>query len=1251
MSATKSEAIEGYRLSPQQTRLWHVLQCAPACGVARVCLSLQGSPRPLVIERALHLLVSRHSILRTTYLSTLQVISPETIVTFDVCDLSGLESQEEASALEQLAVEAACSDTEPEAPPVNALLVTFSEHDHHLWINLPSLTADTRSLNNLAREFMRCYESCAKATALTDEPLDYLQFSEWQNELLLDVEQAANGREYWRQMDQLRFRQTVSKFKPAVVGVSFTRAEVEQIGSANAWLGCWEALLWSTSGAREVGLGYVSEGRRYAEMNDGLGLYAKWLPIVVEVEPERGLREIVRDAGDAVRAAEEQQDYFVLEGEHRFFGIGYEYEERWEGAETVGVHFSVSEQQVELEPYELKLHCVKENGRVRAELRYDAEVYEEAEVRKLADRYRRVVQHWIGNADVKLGEIAWLSDAERDEIVRQSRGEAREWGEHDVVKLFEAQVRLNSRATAIVCGDEQVSYEELNRRANQLAHYLREIGVGPEVKVGVLLPRSISMVVSVLGVLKAGAAYLPLEPQAPLPRLAYILEDAQVPVLITAETLQDGVPAHWGQTIYLDRDWDEISQRSEENPDAEISADNLAYMIYTSGSTGRPKGALITRAGLGNYLCWAVSAYPLNEGCGSPVHTPLSFDLTVTSLYTPLLSGKTVHLLREAAGAEALVEALQAGETYSLVKLTPSHLEVLRQQLTPEQADRCSRAFVIGGEALYDEQVRWWREQAPAVRLFNEYGPTETVVGCCVAEVSGAVSIGRPISNTQLYVLNEQMEVLPTGLVGEIYIGGAGVCGGYWERAELTAERYLPDPSSANGGARLYRTGDTGRYQRDGQVEYVGRLDEQVKVRGYRVELGEIEAELREQGAVREAVVMLREDQAGSKRLVAYVVADAKTTVSELRQSLQERLPEYMIPSAFVMLEELPLTVNGKVDRRALPAPDSSRPKLEKVYVAPRNEREEKLAGIWSHVLGVEKVGVHDNFFELGGDSIRSIQVVARARQQGLLISTRQLFQHQTIETLASAEQAAAGEELLLNTAPEIDSYPLSPMQQGMLYHSLYAPQSMIYTQQVSCTLKGELNVAAFERAWQQVIDRYSVLRTSFLWENLETPIQLVQPHVKLPLKEQDWQDLSPEQQQTQLEALLAADRARGFDLAQAPLMRLSLLRLSPDKYHCIWSRHHILFDGWSLPVVLQEVFAFYEAGCRGESLQLDQPRPFRDYIAWLKQQDMGRAEAYWRKELAGFSTPTRLSIERAGKTVEKQHAEQDVRLSVDQSE
>jgi amino acid adenylation domain-containing protein/non-ribosomal peptide synthase protein (TIGR01720 family) len=819
-------------------------------------------------------------------------------------------------------------------------------------------------------------------------------------------------------------------------------------------------------------------------------------------------------------------------------------------------------------------------------LEYNRDLYERESMERLLGHYQRVLSGLVERVDQPVWALQWLSEAERDEIVQQSRGEAKEWSGRDVVEMFEAQVRRVGKATAVISEGEQISYEELNQRANQLAHYLREMGVGPEVKVGLLLRRSVTMVVGVLGVLKAGAAYLPLEVNAPLSRLAYMLEDAQVPLLLTEE-LPEGAPAHWGQTIYLDSDWEQISRHSEANPAVSVSADNLAYMIYTSGSSGRPKGALITRGGLSNYLNWALSTYPVEAGSGSAVHTPLSFDLTVTSLFTPLLSGKTVHLLREAAGAEALVEALQSGANYSLVKLTPSHLEVLRQQLTAEQAGLCSQALVIGGEALYEEQVRWWREQAQTVRLYNEYGPTETVVGCCVSEVGseskgGVVSIGRPISNTQLYVLDERMEVMPVGLVGEIYIGGAGVSGGYWERAELTAERYLPNPFSERGGERLYRSGDTGRYQHDGQVEYVGRLDEQVKVRGYRVELGEIEAELREQGAVWEAVVMQREDQTGSKRLVAYVVAEAgaKVSVSELRQSLQERLPEYMIPAAFVVLEELPLTVNGKVDRRALPAPDSQRPEMEKKYVAPRNQREEKLAGIWSQVLGVDQVGIHDNFFELGGDSIRSIQVVARARQQGLAISTRQLFQYQSIAELASAvEEHGSGEVF--------GSVPLTPIQHWFFEQKLAEPQQ--FNQSVLLSLPQSLDAALLRELIAALLRHHDALRLRFKHSEAgwSQEIARFDADEAVPLTVLDFAHVSDEELQAAIEA--EATRAQSsLDLSGGPLLRVVLFELGAGRgARLLLVIHHLAVDGVSWRILMEDLQRGYEQLAHGERVEL----------------------------------------------------------------
>jgi amino acid adenylation domain-containing protein len=465
--------------------------------------------------------------------------------------------------------------------------------------------------------------------------------------------------------------------------------------------------------------------------------------------------------------------------------------------------------------------------------------------------------------------------------------------------------------------------------------------------------------------------------------------------------------------------------------------DHLAYIIYTSGSTGQPKGAMITHHGLINYLTWAIDAYNAADGQGAPVHSPLGFDLTVTSLFTPLLAGRPVRLLPEGQGIEALTAALAARDDYSLVKITPAHLDILRHALRPDELPGQTRAFVIGGEALLNETIAFWRKHAPQTRLINEYGPTETVVGCCVydvpptAEITGAVPIGRPLANTQLYVLDAQFQPAPIGVAGELYIGGDGLARGYLDRPALTAEKFVPNPFSVTPGARLYKTGDLARYRPDGVLEFLGRIDHQIKLRGFRIEIGEIETVLQQHPDVQEAVAIVREDAPGDKRLVAYVVGQEPRTGalganqepgdgsdgsrfvalgSELRAFLQGKLPEYMIPSAFVTLDALPLTANGKVDRKLLPAPDHEQ-LHSAAYVAPRDELETTIAAIWADVLGIARVGVHDNFFALGGHSLLAVKVIAGLHERCQTeLPLRRIFEAPTVAELAAsivAEQAA----------------------------------------------------------------------------------------------------------------------------------------------------------------------------------------------------------------------------------------------------
>jgi amino acid adenylation domain-containing protein len=502
---------------------------------------------------------------------------------------------------------------------------------------------------------------------------------------------------------------------------------------------------------------------------------------------------------------------------------------------------------------------------------------------------------------------------------------------------------------------------------------------------------------------------VPLDPAYPKERLSFMIEDAQPLVLLTEKKCLPLLSTPGDKVVCLDTDWPMLSQNTGDNPAPIAGPANLAYVMYTSGSTGKPKGAMILHRGLVNYVWWAIRTYPVEPGYSVPVHTSISFDLTVTSLYTTLLGGGKVELLPEDVGAQNLLAALLRAGNRGLVKITPAHLELLSSQIGPDQSAGVARAFVIGGENLLAETLQLWRDHAPSTRLFNEYGPTETVVGCCVHEVqaadprSGSVSIGRPIANTQLYVLDENMRPVAPGVIGELFIGGVGVGLGYLNRAELTAERFLPDRFSGVSGTRLYRSGDLARYRSDGTLEYLGRADDQVKIRGYRIELGEIEATLAAEPNVQACAVLAREDEPGNKQLVGYVVSrkGEVADTEELQAFLETRLPEYMVPAQFVFLDALPLTPNGKVDRKALPAPSKAR---AGEGGPPQTETEKSVAAIWSELLRVDGIGVQDDFFDLGGQSMTAVGLVARLRATfDVNLELATLFERPTIAGLSEA--------------------------------------------------------------------------------------------------------------------------------------------------------------------------------------------------------------------------------------------------------
>ena len=873
---------------------------------------------------------------------------------------------------------------------------------------------------NLVEEVRRSYAAQYNGIAqTTNEPLQYADYAAWRNELL-DGENAVKGRAFWKRPDSfapapllLPFRCELTEdttFAPEILSVRVGTDLVAELDSLRLSNGVslstvlqasWCVLLWRLSGrhSREVAIARVCDGRKYEELHDALGLFASTVPVTCSLDQAISFGEFSQRLQSAVDDAYDWQEYFVGDPHKRgdsAMAQGFEWVELVTPQQAAGVTFKMVRQHVCAEPVELKLIGVAgAEGELFVEWQYDSNLYTRDDIERLSERFLTLLTDAARRPEASVGELEVVGERERGQLVHEWNETTREYPRTACVhELFEAQVRRTPQAPALIWEGATLSYAELNARAERMAAGLRRLGVGPETRVGLLAERSEGLVAALLGTLKAGAAYVPLDPGYPAERLAYMMADAGISVVVAGAGLEaraQGLVAANEAVIVSIAELAAAEPAGEAAELDQAGPQNLAYVLYTSGSTGRPKGVMVEHGSLVNYLDWALEYYEVREGQGAPLHSPLSFDLTVTALFTPLLAGRPVHLLGEQPGVERLAAEMRGGRDFSLVKVTPSHLEALNQLLSGEQLAGMTRKFVIGGEALHGGLLKMWRAQAPQTSIVNEYGPTETVVGCCVYEVGsdgeerggGAVPIGWPIGNTRLYVLDSSGRPEPVGSTGELYVGGAGVTRGYLGRPALTAERFVPDPFASEPGARLYRTGDVVRYGRGGCLEFLGRSDEQLKLRGYRIEPGEVEAGLREHEAVREVVVLRREVEGGGDyQLVAYVVGEDGASVmgSELRAHLQQQLPEYMIPASFVVLDQLPLTANGKLDRRALPAPSEVRPALREVYAAPRNAVEEVVAGIWAEVLRLDKVGVDDDFFELGGHSMLMMLISSRIR-------------------------------------------------------------------------------------------------------------------------------------------------------------------------------------------------------------------------------------------------------------------------------
>lgn len=1236
MSLTSSPAIEGFRLSPQQHRLWSLQQSAmqlPA--LAQATIRITGSLQPQQLQAALLQVVQRHEILRTHFPCLpgmqvpLQVIEAAQVDWLPDQDLRTLDVGAQATHL--AASWQALSSLEG---VVRSQLSQLAEQEWVLHLVLPALSADGYTLRQLVRELRDAYAN--RSDIPEDELPQYADLAEWQHELLTSDEMA-EGRAYWQQRslpDSLSQRlpwevvlPELAAFQPQRLVVSLdcdavaqlkTLADQQQTSLETGFLTLWSLLLWRHL-EHNPQLGIAAHGRKYAELEAALGPLTRHLPAAIALAPEQSFTTALQTIGQQLQEVQQWQEYFdpCLPNAEQRCGFGFAFEPLPQQHSSDDVEFCLEQSRVYLEPLKLQLTVLHHEENCQAEFYYDANRFSSASINLLAEQLKTLLNSVLQSPTAPISTLNLVSDRLRQQLLIEWNQTHCEFPlDLTIHQLFEQQVTRTPDQTAVVYEGKSLTYAELNAQANQLAHYLRVQGVQPEQVVGLAVDRSLEFIIGLLAILKAGGAYLPLDPSLPFDRLAGMVQDAQAQIVLTQTSVLEQWRTHSVQAIALAQAHSEWSHEPCDNPANITTAENLVYVIYTSGSTGKPKGVAVEHRNLVNYIHGVRSHLQLPTPANFALVSTIAADLGHTMIFPSLCFGGCLHLIsaERATNPEAIAEYFSQ-HPIDCLKIVPSHLGALLSVSQPERV-LPRHQLILGGEAASSALVEQVQAIAPNCHILNHYGPTETTVGVLTHAVSGnsdlssiSLPLGRPLANTQIYLLDAQQQLVPPGVTGELYIGGAGVARGYLHQPQLTAERFIPLPSPLVSeiaiGQHLYRTGDLARYRLDGTVEFLGRADDQVKIRGYRIELGEIAAVIQQHPAVREQVVIVRDDERGAKQLVAYVVLQPQQTLTteQLRQFLSDRLPDYMVPTAVVWLPALPLTPNGKIDRQALPAPSRQTQRELLSEHQPKTPLERKLAAIWSELFGLETISRHDNFFELGGDSILSMQIIARASRDSIHITPKQVFEYPTIAQLATVaattKTVQAEQGLVRGTAP------LTPIQHWFFGQSL--PEPHHWNQSVLLELQQPLQTAAIQQTLHYLLQHHDGLRLQFTQTETGWQAMHGSPEQAVAFSEVDWSDLSTEDQTVQLEAF-ASDLQASLNLAEAPLMRVALLHFGAagdgQRPTCgdrlLWVAHHLITDGVSWRILLEDFQTVYQQISQGQTVQL--PAKTTSWQQWATQ-------------------------------------------------
>jgi len=1247
-------------LSFGQQRLWFLDQLDPGNPLYNMAqkMRLRGKLDPTALEQAVNRMVKRHEALRTSFVlrngEPVQAIAHDLVLRVPIIDLSSLsEDQREIEIEKRTGEEARLPFDLSTGPLMRAQILRVQPDDHLLLLTMHHIVSDRWSLGVAASELAEHY--CAltehRPSKLPDLAVQYADFSVWQRQTL-EGDALEEQLQYWKKK---------LEGAPSVLEIPADHPRPAQMSMRGAWqhhlvpkatvdkltnlsqkegvtlfmtlLAAFQTLMSRYSGQDDVVIGSPIAGRNFAELEPLIGFFVNTLALRGDLSGDPSFRELLARTKET-----------CLEG-YAYQEIPFEklveelQPERSLShnpiCQVLFAHQNAPMQVLQLPGVELERTAVHpgtsildmswfamdvpEGMLLRVE--YNTDLFEADTIARALGHFSHLLESIIADPAQPISRLTLLGENEKHRLLVEFN--ANETGfptDRCMHELVEQSALRTPESVAVVCGNDRTTYRELNDRANQIAHHLIKLGAGPDVLIGVFLERNSDLLPAILGVLKSGSAYVPLDPSYPRERLAAILEDAKASIVLTQQSLLTQVRGSVPNCVCVDAEWENIAAGPTENPVTRVKPENLGYVLFTSGSTGRPKGVALEHRSAVMFVHWAQTVFAPRELAAVLLSTSVCFDLSIFEIFAPLSVGGKVILVQNAL----YLPSAEAKDEVTLINTVPSAMaELVQMKAVPSSV----KTINLAGEALPESLVNEIYRDTPVEKLYNLYGPTEdtTYSTYTLTHAHERVTIGRPLPNTQAYVLDRHGNPQPIGVPGELHLAGAGMARGYYGRPELTAERFLPNWFSQKKNARMYRTGDLCRWLPDGNLEYLGRLDHQVKLRGFRIELGEIESVLAQHASVWQCLVMPREDEPGMKRLVAYLVAHPGKAPQEeeLRSHLKKSLPEFMIPSAFMSLEAFPLTPNGKIDRKALPIPEYVH--QASAFVAPRNWIEEQIAGIWAKVLRLKQVGATDDFFALGGHSLLATQVVSRIRQSlNAEVPLRALFEAPTVAQLAQRVEALGktGSIPAITRALRDRNLPLSFAQQRLWFLNELEPDNPLYNIPIAVAMSGELNFDALEHSLNGIVRRHEVLRTTFRVENNQ-PIQVIAPDLKIKVEVVDLTRVPAAEQQDAVKRMAIEGASAIFNLRTGPLFRAAVLRLNARDHVLLLNMHHIVSDGWSLWQFVKELAAFYAAYVEGAQPPLeDLAIQYADYGVWQRQWMQGgvldQHLEYWKKQLAG---------------------------------